>query len=234
MLTDELKQLLRELVEQTGAVAVSIVHDDDSRDGDGAIAVPIGGGAQLMARFSPAPADDDEDAARIGDRDAAMERAARSLRACARRWDVPTLPPLTFPDADSRCKERVRARIESYLQALSNTHGMVNATITHRGCPVASASPLTELQRERLPFTLKRVGAEAARSSGSSHADIAGDDFFAQSFWFDACLIAFFDRPYSVDFVRHRSRMVTREVSNLLPLLDDPDHDPAQVAPIPE
>ena len=139
-----------------------------------------------------------------------------------------------FPDAETGSRERIVARIESYLQALSNTQGMVNATVTHRGCPVASACPLTEMQRERLPFTIKRVVAESARATNSSHADIAGDDFFAQSFWFDACLVAFFDGPYSVDFVRHRARLVTREVSNLLPLLDDPDHDPASTAPIPE
>lgn len=227
MLTDELKQLLRELVEQTGAQDVAIVHDsEDENAPSDLLSVPIGGGARLTARF---PGDDD-----ACDRDAAMERAARSLRACARRWDVPTLPPVRFPDGDLGTRDRVVARIVAYLQALANTQGMVNATVTHRGCPVASAEPLTELQRERIPFTLKRVSAEAARSASSSHADIAGDDYFAQSFWFDACLVAFFDAPYSVDFVRHRARLVAKEVSNLLPLLDDPDHDPAHVAPIPE
>jgi hypothetical protein len=33
--------------------------------------------------------------------------------------------------------------------------------------------------------------------------------------------------------VRHRARQVTRELSQLLTLLDDPDLDPIQIAPPP-
>ncbi len=190
--------------------------------------VPVGGGALLSAQFYRDPGDRDDERA------AALERTARALRACARRWDVPTLPPLVYPDRGVGGRQRALERVEAYLQALSNTHGMLNAIVTHHGQPIASASALTELQRERLPFMLKRVKAEASRRDGSSHAYIAGEDCFAQSFWFDACLIAFFDGPYAVDFVRHRTRLVTRELANLLPMLDDPDRDPAQVAPLPE
>lgn len=226
----------------TGAVSVAICHDEPSaaaaqiRAGDAddngepvEIAVPVGGGAMLWARFGRTNHD-----GRGDDRAAAMERTARALRACARRWDIPSLPPLVYPDRDATTRLRVRERIEAYLIALTNTQDMVNAVVTWRGQPVASAAPLTELQRERLPFTLKRVKAESARRDGSSHAHIAGDDCFAQSFWFDACLVTFFDSAYSIDFVRHRVRLVTRELANLLPLLDEPEHDPAQVAPIPD
>jgi len=59
-------------------------------------------------------------------------------------------------------------------------------------------------------------------------------DFYAVSFWFDACLIVFFSGPYSSDFMRHRARRVTRELANLLPELDDPTLDPVQAAPIPD
>jgi hypothetical protein len=248
VLRDELREQLRELAEATGALSVAICHDESggssgqlagasigpvSDDGDHVeVTVPVGGGASLWARYHRT---DGEPARTSDDRLAALERTARALRACARRWDVPSLPPLLYPDrSPGGTRQRVIERVEAYLQALAATHGVVNAIVTHRGHPLASAFPLTELQRERLPFTLKRVKAEAARLEGSSHAYIAGDDFFAQSFWFEACLIAFFAGPYAVDFVRHRARLVTRELANLLPLLDDPDHDPAIVAPLPE
>jgi hypothetical protein len=111
---------------------------------------------------------------------------------------------------------------------------MVNAAVVRHSELLSSAEPLDELQRERIPFTVKRVNAEAARRRTHSHAEVAGDDFFAVSFYFDAHLIAFFDGVYALDFVRHRAKLVTRELSHLLALLDEPPVDPAQAMPIPE
>jgi len=118
--------------------------------------------------------------------------------------------------------------------ALTASQSMINAALLHRNEVVASAEPLTDLQSERIPFTVRRVGAEAARRRGWSHADASGEDFFAQSFYVDACLIAFFDQPYSRDFVRYRVRLVTKELAHLLALLDSPPDDPVSAAPIPE
>jgi len=100
---------------------------------------------------------------------------------------------------------------------------------------VASASPLDELLRDRLHFLTRLVAAEADKNKGkSSHAEVAGEDYFASSFYFGAYLVTFFDGPYSIDFVRHRSKQVRRELTHLLELLDEGPPDPASVAPIPE
>jgi hypothetical protein len=49
------------------------------------------------------------------------------------------------------------------------------------------------------------------------------------SFWFDAALVVLLTEPYAVDFVRHRSRQVARELANLLPLLEPDPDEPAAI-----
>lgn len=240
MLKDELRQLLRELAGATGAVSVAIAHPDtpnedgsDDEPSGGALhsmAVPVGGGAVLRAGFLCAEEPPDPNG-----RAAALERTARALRACARRWDVATLPPVAFPDTARSPRSLILARIESYLRALVASLGMDNSVVTLRGRIVASARPLGELHRAQIPFTVRRVAVEADRRRGaSSHAELAGEDFYALSFWYGGCLVGFFSRPYASDFVRHRTRLVTRELAHLLSLLDEPSHDPVQTSPLPE
>ena len=239
MLKDELRQLLRELATTTGAVTVAIAHPDQPDDGaDGelaggatqSLAVPVGGGAVLRAGFLCA-----EDPPDPNGRAAALERTARALRACARRWDVGTLPPVAFPETARSPRALILSRIESYLGALAATLGMENAIVTLRGRLIGSARPLSEIHRAQIPFTVRRVAAEADRRRGSSsHAELGGEDFYALSFWYGGCFVGFFARPYSYDFVRHRTRLVTRELSHLLSLLDEPSHDPVQTAPLPD
>jgi hypothetical protein len=277
VLKDELRQLLRELAAATGAVSVAIAHPDHpelselagfpgspARSGlsglpvlsdaeletsadlrsraTHSMSVPVGGGAVLRAGFLCA-----EDPPDPNGRAAALERAARALRACARRWDVGTLPPLAFPETSRSPRGLILSRVRSYLAALVGSLGMDNAVVTLRGRLLASAHPLGELHRVQIPFTVRRVAAEADRrrsagsgpisslpSSPSSHGELVGEDFYALGFWYGGCLLGFFSRPYSADFVRHRARLVTRELSHLLSLLDEPTHDPAQTAPRPE
>ncbi|HLU67533.1 MAG TPA: hypothetical protein VKZ63_14725 [Kofleriaceae bacterium] len=240
MLKDELRQLLRELAAATGAASVSIAHPDQ-HDGDvvpdeaaaaapHSMAVPVGGGAVLRAGFLYP-----EDPPDPNGRAAALERTARALRSCARRWDVATLPPVSYPESARSPRSLILARIESYLRALVSTLSMENAAVTLRGRLVTSARPLGELHREQIPFTVRRVAAEVERRRGtSSHAELAGEDFYALSFWYGGCLIGFFSSPYAPDFVRHRTRLVTRELAHLLSMLDEPPSDPVQTAPRPE
>jgi hypothetical protein len=241
VLKDELRQLLRELAGATGAVSVAIAHPDqpdpiagvdadDDGDGQHSMSVPVGGGAVLRAGFLCPEEPPDPNG-----RAAALERTARALRACARRWDVATLPPVAFPDTARSPRSLILARIESYLRALVTSLGMDNAVVTLRGRIVSSARPLGELHRAQIPFTVRRVAVEADRRRGaSSHAELGGEDFYALSFWYGGCLVGFFSRPYASDFVRHRTRLVTRELAHLLSLLDEPSHDPVQTSPRPD
>lgn len=171
------------------------------------------------------------DAAQLAE---AMERSARALRACARRWDAERVPVCSMSrGASVPPSERVRARIHAFLQALANSEHAVNAVVTLRRQVVASSHALTGEQRASIPFTIRRVDVEASRTK-SSHGELVGDDFYALSFWFNACLVVFFSGPYAVDFVRHRARLVTRELAPLLAWLDEPPPASINVLPLPE
>ncbi len=244
MFEDEIQQLLAELVGGTGAIAAAIalaadpplpVHPgDDPTSADAEPAelreVDLGSGTTLRLWFRTAAVGGQGD-----ERGAAAERAARALRACARRWQRDRLPTVRYPTEPITPRARVRARIERYLEALAAAQNTANALVTLHGDIIGSARPCQELHRERVPFIVKRVAAEAGRKKGeSSHATIEADDFFASSFWFDACLIIFFTGPYALDFVRHRARLVVREISGLMAELDPPPGDPAHAAPRPD
>jgi hypothetical protein len=231
---DELKQLLREFSTACGARWVAIGPPsaaplpDDPAETDRQHA-PLGRGAVLAAEWDQAPP-----ARAAASRAEALERAARAVRACARRWGVDELPELQVPPTTEAADERVLERIRAFLVALANTHAADNAIVLLKGQVVAAARPVEPLHAERLPFVIRQVDAAAARRSGSSHGEIAGEDVLAVSFWFGAHLAVFFGGPYATDFVRHRVRLVARELSQLLPLLDDPPRPPARLAPLPE
>jgi hypothetical protein len=222
-LADDTRAILRELLTDTGAVAAEITEDADppAEDaGDAARAVPLGGGAFLRIEL---PA---ETPRRREDLEACLERAARALRAAARRWDE-ALPQIAVGAGHGTRHERVVERITSFLQALAAMQHADNALVVHRGRVVASSRPLGELEEARWPFIARRAAATADKASGSSHAELADPDFFALTFWYGAALIIYFTGPYAVDFVRHRARRVARELADLLP---DLDPDPASPA----
>lgn len=224
----ELRDLLRDLVHGAGAESAAILitapgepHDEVTK------IVPLGMGALLELRFLTESSAEG--------RDATIERAARALRACLRRWGVEEFPPLHYARAEAPTRNRIVDRIKVYLQAFANAQGVVNAAVTSHHELVTSAFELTPHQTERLPFLLKQIDAEARSHKGeTSHVEVMRDDLCAFAFWVDACLVAFCEDRYSEDFLRHRARMVTREVGQLLPYLDDDPESPAQVAPLPE
>ncbi len=233
MFSKELRDILRELADTVNVVNATIVPAAGAvpaNDADLGTILPLGGGARLYVVFKT-----DETSRDSQQHAAAVERAARAIRSCARRWNIEDLPELSIHTESTVPRERMIARIQAFLSALCGTQNVVNAAVTLHDKIVTSATPLDELQRERVPFILKRLRAEVGRNRGeSSHAEIVGDDLLAQTFWFGAAVIAFFEQPVSEDFLRHRVRMVIRELSGILPSLDDPPQDPAKVEPIPE
>jgi hypothetical protein len=245
VLEDEVRELLRELARTTGAVSVAVVHETP-QPGPRARMAPLGGGVFLRLELGAPPV------ALVGEPSAepprlkldprreaelaeAMERSARALRACARRWEAERVPACSVQRTSviAPAHERIKARIHAFLRALASTQNAVNAVVTLRRQVVTSSHPMTESQSASIAFTIRRVDVEASRKS-SSHAELMGDDFYAVSFWYQACLIVFFSGPYAVDFVRHRARLVTRELAQLLALLDEPPPAAATLAPIPE
>ncbi len=247
MLLDEVRQLLRELIQDTSALSAAVVHGvtdlcdvDDVPDADdaavtGLVVEPLGNHVFLRIRLpagkAPLPGAEHPvlDALVAG----MIVRAVRALRASTRRWGEVRVPECLVGRSDEPQRDRVRERMRAFLEALHNAHGADAVLVSLRGEIVASSRPGNEMNRERVPFIVRRVAVEARRQ-GISHTEMTSSDFYARSFWFSACVVMFFSVPYSIDFVRHRVRMVCRELIPLLSMLDDPPPVGVQTAPIPE
>jgi hypothetical protein len=241
MIDDEIREILQALLTDTGSLSAAIVADD-GHSGVPTKRRPLGGDRTLQVELptrSPKPAADASlgDGAGLGDRsegplaiDAVLELAVRQLRALARRWNVAQLPLVRMPPGNAS-PDRVLARIVSFLRALAGTASAHNAMLVRRGQLVASASPVDEAWTSRLSFLARR--AAAAGSSRSSHGEVVDPDAFALSFYYDAALVVAIDAPYAVDFLRHRCRMVSRELALLLPMIEPDPETPAALRPLP-
>ena len=227
MFEDEIRHILRDLLAATGAGSASIVLLTEGGELPEGVHASLGNSAHLVVELS-GTARADETEWRVG-----LEHSARALRACARRWDR-ALPPMCVHAGLGHVTQRDRAmaRIVEFLTALANTEHCENTLVYRNGEVVASARAVSELASDRLSFIVRQVDARA-RAADRTHGEFAGDDVFAVSFWYGAYLVAYFGHPYSVDFVRHRARLVTRELADLLPLLELPPDAPATVLPVP-
>jgi len=217
----EVREVLRELLEEIGAVSARILENDDIRTGVPARTLALGGGEYLRVEL---PTRVDRGAGRDHDVEAAFERATRQLRAIRRRWEIARLPEVTVaPGAPS--SNRVLARVAHFLTALASMDRATNALCTRGTQLVAAARPPDELEASRWPFLARR--ALAAHAPGSSHGEVVDPDAYAMSFWYDAAIVVLLAEPYATDFVRHRCRQVARELANLLPLLEPDPGGPA-------
>ncbi len=225
MIDDEIRQTLRELVDEVGATSARIVENDEARHGVPARTLALGGGEFLRVELPTRTS-------HKGDIEATFERAVRQLRAIRRRWDVPRLPEVAVvPTGAEPPNSRVLERIEGYMKALAGIDRATNAFVIRGTHLVASARPPDELEASRWPFLSRR--ALSTPSPGSSHGEIIDPDAFAMSFWYDASIVVLLVEPYATDFVRHRCRQVARELCVLLPLLDPEPEAPAAVGPRP-
>ena len=219
----EVRQVLRTLLEETGAVSARILEHDDIRTGVPARTLALGGGEYLRVEL---PTRIDRASGREHDVEAAFERATRQLRAIRRRWEISALPEVTVaPGAPS--SNRVLDRIAHFVTALGNVDRATNAFCTRGAQLVVAARPPAEVEDSRWPFLARR--ALATHAPGSSHGEVVVADAYAMSFWYDAVLVVLLVEPYGVDFVRHRCRQVAREISNLLPLLEPDPDEPAAI-----
>lgn len=95
MIVDEVREVLRELVAEIGAVSARIVGDEDVRTGVPARTLALGGGEFLRVEL-PTRQNREHDV------DAAFERTTRQLRAIRRRWEVAQLPEVAVTSGARR------------------------------------------------------------------------------------------------------------------------------------
>jgi hypothetical protein len=218
-LADEVRAALRDLVDEIGAISARIVEHDTLRTGVPARTLPLGGGEYLRVELSSRRN-------READVEAAFDRITRQLRAIRRRWEVARLPEIVVaPGTPPPSNDRVSERIAGYLRALATIDRASNAFVTRGTQLIAAAREPDELEATRWPFLARR--ALATHAPHSSHGEVVDPDAYAMSFWYDAALVLLLTEPYALDFVRHRSRQVARELSNLLPLLEPDPQAPA-------
>jgi hypothetical protein len=220
LIDEEVRDCLRELMQETGATSARIVTDEDLRSGVPARTMALGGGEFLRVEL-PTRSEKEHDI------EAAFDRATRQLRGIRRRWEVARLPELGVTPNLPPTGDLVKRRIESYLLGLSGIDRATNAFVTKGATLIACARAPDELEATRWPFLARR--ALATHAPHSSHGEIVDPDAYAMSFWYDAALVVLLDEPYALDFVRHRCRQVARELANLLPLLDPDPVGPAAI-----
>ncbi|MBX3158269.1 MAG: hypothetical protein KF773_20035 [Deltaproteobacteria bacterium] len=218
---EEVRDALRSLVEEIGAVSARILEHDDIRTGVPARTLALGGGEYLRVEL-PTRTHREGREGREHDVEAAFERATRQLRAIRRRWEAARLPEVMVLSGAAVTQDRVSERIAGFLRGLASIDRAANVFVTRGTQLVASARPPDELEGSRWPFLARR--ALSTHAPHSSHGEVVDPDAFAMSFWYDATLVVLLAEPYALDFVRHRCRQVARELANLLPLLEpDPD-----------
>lgn len=219
-LEDEVRQALRELVDEIGAVSARITENDDIRTGVPARTLALGGGEFLRVELGTRSSSEHPI-------EPAFERITRQLRGIRRRWEVARLPEVVVAPGTVPSGDRVTERIATYLKGLASIDRATNAFVTRSpggSAPklIAAARDPDEMEKSRWPFLARR--ALTTRTPGSSYGEILDPDAYAMSFWYDCSLIVLLDEPYGLDFVRHRCKQVARELSNLLPMLEpDPD-----------
>jgi hypothetical protein len=219
LLGDEVRELLRELLVELGARTVAITTSPEERTGVPARTQPLGGGEFLRVELGAT--------SRTETIDAVIERAVRALRAAGRRWNEPLPAMLVGGDAGAVTADKLHERIGAYLTALAAIGQVDNTLLVVRNEVIAAGHVPEEIETARWPFIVKRVAA--AREPGSSHGELADPDFYAVEFWYGATLIVYLRPPYALDFIRFRSRQVTRELSHLLPLLEPDPPSPAAI-----
>src|SRR5688572_26019330 len=131
MLDDEVRQILRDVVDELGAKSALITDAPDERSGVPGRTMPLGGGGFLRVELGTR--------SHAGQSvDVALERCVRALRAAARRWDA-ELPAIAVGTATGAVTEdKVRERIAAYLIALAGIGQVENALLLVKGAVLAS------------------------------------------------------------------------------------------------
>lgn len=227
-LVDDVRTLLRDLVSELGALSAEVTVSPETRSGVPARTLPLGGGEYLRIELGARQPSNVE-------LEPALDRAVRGLRSLRRRWASTILPPLgvgrSAAPVDGDRLSAVHRRIGAFLEALAALGGVDRAVLVRRGEVLGASPAIDELTRSRVQFIVRQVAAHPA--AGSSHGELRGDDFYAASFWYGATLILMLTPPVAEDFVRHRARLVMRELALLLPELEPSPDAPAALAPRP-
>ncbi len=209
----------------TGAVKLKIARNHSVLNLE-QLATKLGSHVSLLASFAgPEPVDQRPSRREL------LEHAARALRQCHRDHQSTTWPELQVPDAsnlEKNSRRLVLARIQQFLTSLVDSGPMHQYVLLLRGRLIASAGALEELEEAQLDLLNRQLDRAGQSASGTTHGELVRPGIYARSFWYGAALIGFVHGDYAEDFVRHRSKMVTRELSHLLAMLDDGPDKPAK------
>ncbi len=230
MFEERLEDLLRVQLATTGATALCITRRVGSLE-EHQCRSKLGQGAFLLASFAQP-----ESGHQHPTRRELLERAAREMRALFRDTSAKTWPEMRFPDAEVAARDPrhlILARIQQFLQALVDSSSMHQEVLVLRGTLVASAHPMDAYEEAQLDLLCRQLDKASDAAVGTAHGELARDGLYAHSFWYGAALIGFCRGEYSVDFMRHRSRIVARELVGLLEMLDGGPDKPVKQAPPP-
>jgi hypothetical protein len=228
MIDDDISKLMTELLQSSGAHSVHILSENQTLPLHG-LCVKLGMGSLLCATFHTR---EESDAPQS--RAQLLEHSARAMRAAIKVSGASAWPQLVVPTDRPDPRELILARMQQFLKGLVDTSKLYQVLLTCRGTLVASAYPLNEVDESRLDLLLRQLDLAGEKQVGSDHGELVRPEMYAQSFWYGAALFGFADKDYAEDLVRHRFKLVARELANLLAMLDGDPDTPVKVAPLPE
>ena len=230
MLRRALEELLRQQLGLMGAAKLTIARDQSVLKLE-QLAAKLGSNVSLLASFAgPEPVDQRPSRREL------LERAAQALRQCRRDHHGDVWPELQVPNANNlekNSRRLVLARIQQFLTSLVESGPMHQYVLLLRGRLIASAKALEEFEEAQLDLLNRQLDRVSQSAVGTAHGELVRPGLYARSFWYGAALIGFTRDEYSEDFVRHRSKMVAKELGHLLAMLDDGPDKPAKEAPPP-
>ncbi|MCP4445497.1 MAG: hypothetical protein GY811_09165 [Myxococcales bacterium] len=230
---EKLEELLRSYLAQTGASALRITRNPGNLN-EHQLHAKLAAGVYLVASFVA-----EERCDSIPSRRELLERAARAFRAHVRESAAATntrWPEVVYPDAETAAHNPQRlilARIQQFLRGLVDSSPFHQQVVILRGRLIASALPLEHVEEVQLDLLSRQLENAGKAAIGTAHGELVRPGLYARGFWYGAALIGFCNSDYSVDFVRHSSKMVTHELTTLLAMLDGDPDKPVKQAPPP-
>ena len=225
MSQEKLNQLLEELKKAQGIDSFQVLNGDQdfqSSTGKTVIEKTLNSRQKVVFQCS-------------GDVSPQLEIFVENWMRQIRQWESITaqnVSDLIFHQNGLSRQEKIKLRLREFLLALVSATDACQGFVVYKGNTISHTPFQSQKYTDQLPLLIRRLDKLAMESRASSHSTWITKESFACSFYYGAALCLFFDKPYSLDFTKHRSKHVCKEMSLLLAEMGDPELPPVNSNPV--